>query len=103
MTDLITIPEAIDWLKNSVDDDHGHVIELLKSMGWQPIETAPKDGTYILACRLPFSDQLQNVYQVKYDTVTASDFVWGEVGGYSSHNRTSFTHWMPLPAPNRSE
>lgn len=58
---------------------------------WQPIETAPRDGTDILAW---------NAFMGVYNT----SFVAGEFpcGFSSGHSATWFpkpTHWMPLPPP----
>jgi len=61
-------------------------------MEWQPIETAPKDGTTIL------------VYLANGDVHTAyghfynkgHDFEWAQYGGYETYLPT---HWMPLPPP----
>lgn len=83
-------------------------------MTWQPIETAPKDGTFIDL----WSDDLK---------MRVADCYWGmpehccgEYGQYcdsdwhslapgwveSALNASiddSFTHWMPLPAPPLSQ
>lgn len=71
-----------------------------EKMGWQPIETAPKDGTAILVC---FADH--------YDT---NGFLPVAVRWRSYHPNakgkecfrdssgvkvTVITHWMPLPNP----
>lgn len=57
---------------------------------WQPIETAPKDGTLVLTwgeCRAQ--------YAVSYwDEEWLTDF--REKGGYQI---VYATHWMPLPEP----
>jgi hypothetical protein len=69
-------------------------------MEWQPIETAPKDGTKVLVSNgfemqvAEFSDS--NIFGHK-------EWVYGEI--QNSYNRKSYvaepTHWMPLPAaPN---
>jgi hypothetical protein len=60
-------------------------------MNWQPIATAPKDGTAIL------------VHDKTHGMVTAfcdKDGQWISVfgGDYSEDDRVHFiTHWMPLP------
>lgn len=65
---------------------------------WQPIETAPKDGTSVL---LWFPSR--QGYVGRQDCVPCH---WSEWGGGVWENATSGhmqsdtpTHWMPLPAP----
>lgn len=62
---------------------------------WQPIETAPKDGTHILVSRVadPASTYREiHVMCWKYDTwLSTWDF------GDRAHNMP--THWTPLPEP----
>ena len=73
-------------------------------MKWQPIETAPRDGTLILAMA---------IYN---DVVLARTAKWVKTGvskynpegGYwTCPNQKSvigeFTHWMPLPEPPEDE
>jgi hypothetical protein len=66
-------------------------------MDWQPIETAPKDGTEIdlwspICKRIPDCKWLD-----RYATgwFTRGDRGWEEI----STAMISPTHWMPLPAP----
>jgi len=63
-------------------------------MNWQPIETAPKDGTFVL-----LSGHELPVWQGSWV---------GRVGRYPINGWTRFnsvdidwspTHWMPLPEP----
>ena len=64
---------------------------------WQPIETAPRDGTVV---------DLWSVRGFRY-TNAAWDLVGGEEtwGWTDSYNHAfiedagPFTHWQPLPAP----
>jgi hypothetical protein len=56
---------------------------------WQPIETAPKDGTRILATII---DRPQNTYVVRY---RESSWQAGPLGEWVAYP----THWQPLPAP----
>lgn len=73
--------------------------------GWQPIETAPKDGTRILLgggkmfCEAledwvtaPLSAQWEHSYWL----------VGGTESGYVCLGVDDPTHWMPLPAPPES-
>jgi len=54
--------------------------------GWQPIETAPKDGTTILGW-----DTIEHVLLFWHDGA------WRE--NALADNPIPPTHWMPLPAP----
>lgn len=56
---------------------------------WRPIETAPKDGTQILAC------DIGGVLILEYRPSVRS-FVDGQARCWAP------THWMPLPAPPAS-
>ena len=65
-------------------------------MKWQPIETAPRDGTVILAAHSGA------VFDAWWDGVSA----W--VDGTTSDITDDFvefypTHWMPLPEPPTQE
>ena len=68
---------------------------------WQPIDTAPKDGTHILACALDDPDM---------SIVSWRRGSWiGRVDGFAAiESQSDFhtdyfypfvTHWMPLPSP----
>lgn len=56
---------------------------------WQPIETAPKDGTVFLAWRKHATHPLMVSYESLYD--------W--FANYDSEPVYNLTHWMPLPKP----
>lgn len=59
-------------------------------MGWQPIETAPKDGTRILVFRENEDGHEQKRIGVDY----FKRGVW-----WLSRTQMRPTHWMPLPEP----
>lgn len=67
-------------------------------MNWQPIETAPKDGTHIMVWDASFTDDFgsepQNV------VVCWCKDRW-ELSHYDafSCSPANVTHWMPLPEP----
>jgi len=68
----------------------------MTGQAWQPIETAPKDGTEILAY-----DEM--VLRVSWqDEWLSDDYAW-HLGTClmfgNSETKCSPTHWMPLPAP----
>lgn len=64
--------------------------ELLKACEWQTIESAPKEGTKILATR-------------NYNMPQPYEIIWWHNGGWNANNALSCfpdpTHWMPLPKP----
>lgn len=84
-------------------------------MGWQPIKTAPKDGSHFLAFEVigPMNEEDEDGFVIargKYQMLqvvayyidifqTFVPYPWN--GGLSSNSQ--FTHWMPLPdAPKES-
>lgn len=79
-------------------------IRELPSPTWQPIETAPKDGTaflgYLPADRFP-AVCLWQAYEPADAAEIGADGYWafGEdlIGDVEGH--AEVTHWMPLPPP----
>jgi hypothetical protein len=61
---------------------------------WQPIETAPKDGTNILA----WGPHGTGCLVVGFDEAVHPAWPWHTLDGLN-YSLTTFTHWMPLPAP----
>ena len=57
---------------------------------WQPIETAPKDGTPVLVWRTP--EKGRNHRRMGIDR-------WKEGLWWHSRKEMQPTHWMPVPAP----
>ena len=68
---------------------------------WQPMETAPKDGTAILAwpiCGGGFyspEGEAQIAYVMRWEERKS---IWVEASG-EEYMQCSPTHWMPLPPP----
>lgn len=75
-------------------------------MEWQLIETAPKDGTYFLACIAGFIPTVSKWYEERhvFDWIDAevfqNDDAWHEYQVSSSYRPT---HWMPLPEPPQTK
>jgi hypothetical protein len=69
------------------------------SYEWQPIETAPKDGTYVLlAGPSGYIGTPLRVEVCKYDADYRPLQPWVDYGGQSFlHSGGPPTHWMPLP------
>lgn len=76
-------------------------------MDWQPIETAPKDGSCIL---LFFGqnhyDPLMDLFDYRYVLASwvAAKNRWLHKDGSGAGSWHVFpTHWMPLPAPPQED
>lgn len=73
-------------------------------MMWQPIETAPKDGTVILAI-IAKNDSRQighlagRMFSIWHEGKTPSgyDLGWSVFPGYGGAPDYFFSYWMPLP------
>ena len=71
-------------------------------MEWQPIETAPKDGTEVLLFDTAFKKVVIGWYGVDYNNSNNNEKEWlyGEGDDYSCgyyYTPCDPTHWMPLP------
>ncbi len=75
---------------------------------WQPIETAPRDGTWFLLCRQ--SEGWESYEVGRFDPLLFPEYVEAGNGLYRKEMRTGYewlgfnnfhraTHWMPLPPP----
>jgi hypothetical protein len=90
-------------LKNEIKELKEEVNRLrpfsfLTTMEWQPIETAPKNGTEILG----WDEEQQEIVFVIWICIQQWDnpydvFDWVEKGDWA--NPIKPTHWMPLPKP----
>jgi hypothetical protein len=63
--------------------------------GWQPIETAPKNGECVLVCRPGFYPE---VTRWRAD-ILGSDWLWLIPLPDEDSMRLKPTHWSPLPHP----
>lgn len=81
-------------------------ITLLRRMQWQPISTAPKNGTFVLLYGAVYSDV--DTHKAawednKYDE-DSPQMMWCVANSadrdyYTRDEVTNPTHWMPLPEP----
>lgn len=70
-------------------------------MKWQPIETAPKDGTNILVLLHPEIAERAG-YQIEichYKNLPLLGETWTAQNDGFSTELDGVTHWMPLPDP----
>lgn len=64
-----------------------------KFQKWQPISTAPKDGTWILCYEnIPNDKTFSSVFAARWRVD-----IW--IGQYSDYEAYNPTHWMLLPEP----
>jgi hypothetical protein len=70
-------------------------------MSWQPIQTAPKDGTLVLlfADGAPCFGHYNGPSDGALYAGTASQYEWFIPAEMSTFHNSLVTHWMPLPPP----
>lgn len=73
---------------------------------WQPIDTAPKDGTVILLAGGTWGDDeladAPRVMAARWYKTNRGNYCWNACeaeAGYSIFPYKNPTHWMPLPEP----
>ena len=74
--------------KHTVEDNED-LVRVLDAVKWQPIETAPKDGSLVDMWH-------KNGFRV-VETWWTDDKCWACV-----MDDSDFTHWMPLPEPPKA-
>ena len=60
---------------------------------WQPIETAPKNGTRIIVFRPKANEYIHHISEDRWCKI-GSTFCWAR-----SNEKMQPTHWMPFPQP----
>jgi hypothetical protein len=72
---------------------------------WQPIKTAPKDGTEFLAYskRCGKCDVVEWMPSVRDFLPVQMDGEMGPLPYEFGYKRHDATHWMPLPTPPQAE
>ena len=68
-----------------------------KDMGWQPIETVPKDGTEIIMFS-PTARAIDETTIAKWDQERRR-WIKRYFSGMADPWAWNATHWMPLPGP----
>jgi hypothetical protein len=70
---------------------------------WQPIDTAPADGTHVLVAfrRCIYTDDTRNFAKVREGWLDPhrDGGTWYTAEGYELEGPEEPTHWMPLPEP----
>jgi len=111
-TEQLALPQRLsaDAARSHADTAYpaAFVVAEVVRMTWQPIETAPKDGTPVMLWAIEACSELHGPSPYKGPVIGSwidgqADFPgddwWNEQGGvyYAAWLRAS--HWMPLPAP----
>ena len=68
-------------------------------MEWQPIETAPKDGTMILAAHCDPARQNMTVAYWDFGSIKFNIIGHWRTSTHEILTIGKVTHWMPLPEP----
>ena len=92
-------------IHHALDEKSAAALPQAPDAKWQPIETAPKDGTKIdlwAKAWLPAFDRFEfmrfaDCWWWNGDSMSNSDAKWMEL-----HRDWHATHWMPLPSPPRA-
>ena len=72
---------------------------LRAAMAWQPIETAPRDGTNIMLWHKVWKCPVSAFYGETY----RKDCPWTQTTNTTIWPEEAFTHWMPLPTAPEGE
>lgn len=91
--------------KEMYDQMQNELAELRAASQWQPIGTAPRDGSYVLTFCNRFTNKLgrsgggiMEAHYIKYQDCWDTH-VWWNIKGEACYP----THWMPLPTPPKED
>lgn len=89
------VQDLVCYLKALLSKRDERIKELESQLEWQPIETAPKDGTVILC------NERGRVYTAFWGVKTPAEYYYNQTSKtpqWLSHNFPQEpTYWMPLP------
>lgn len=66
---------------------------------WQPIETAPKDGTPVLVWESEYGREALTAAYIEFTDPPPDGYHSGWFDRVHGHSELQPTHWMPLPHP----
>jgi hypothetical protein len=84
--------DTIDAMAEEIEELRAEVRRLREALTWQPIETAPKDGTWVIVLM-----RNGQVWKASWGRDRQNELHWC-THVLSPADRV-VTHWMPLPAP----
>ena len=91
--------DAYVWLAAADEGDLARLLSAARTQsqgeGWEPIETAPRDGAKVLVWGATIGDQIASAK----DAPRHEPHEWPCGWDFP----TGATHWMPLPAPPASQ
>ena len=79
-----------------VGDAIDQAVEMLKTMTWQPMETAPKDREFLGVWGSPMDVQDKSVDLFRYDQ-DSQQYVWSNYGGAVYVPSAELFAWMEIP------
>lgn len=94
--------KIIDGLKEAVAGNFSAVLiegqrwVRADTAGWQPIDSAPKDGTHILAITMEYWKPLNGLHRWVHSRVIETYWV-GPLERFAMGERKQPTHWLPIP------
>lgn len=83
-----------DALKEQLEKAHARIAELEAANEWQPIETAPNDGTEIMVMGVMPKTKKEYIVIAAYDRLGECFMNDLQLVGHDF-----LTHWQPLPQP----
>lgn len=101
--DDITRNEAEQAIRTLKPDYRALSAEPVQRDQWQPIETAPKDGTVIQAWHKVHKCPVSVLWKEDGFPYRGERLNWYERSYTTAWPERAFSHWMPLPAAPTSE
>jgi hypothetical protein len=86
--------EACDECIAEAERQITEALQAQREAAWQPIETAPKDGTWFLA----YSPN-GNWRRISWGRNRHHELCWCAADYWWLETERQFTHWQPLPTP----
>lgn len=96
LCDVLAVPkQELDPMSRAYDAAYRTPSPVAAAQEWQPIETAPKDGTRIIGWPIYGHTGPREIYFAAFEHQPC----W--MVANSANSRQAPTHWQPLPAPPR--
>ena len=99
------IADVLDNIQVGAPDDRanealGLAGDILRGDGWQPIDTAPKDGAFIVGWAEDWDVPVCLLWSEFYNSGAPSTFAWGHPGERRPDGQPTYWHPLqPIPKP----